>query len=123
MRFTLLPGQRHDTAGVAPLKEGIAFGALIADKAFDTNWIIQEINERGSAVVLSQHSNRWKPRQIDHDLCTWRHHVENCFGKLKKFKPIAMRADKTDQSFAALFYLSAAVIKSRRISAGPSRNL
>ena len=31
----------------------------------------------------------------------WRHLIENFFCKLKEFKRIAMRADKTDQSFAA----------------------
>lgn len=35
-----MPGQRFDTVGVAPLIEGIEFGGLIADKAFDANWII-----------------------------------------------------------------------------------
>ena len=33
VRFELLPGQRFDTVGVAPLIEGIEFGALIADTA------------------------------------------------------------------------------------------
>jgi len=113
VRFTLLPGQRHDTIGVAPLIEGVAFGALIADKAFDANWIIQAMDERGAAVVISPHPKRREPREIDRDLYTWRHLVENFFGKLKEFKRIAMRADKTDQSFAALIYLCAAVINSR----------
>ena len=39
VRFILLPGQRYDTVGVPPLIDGIAFDALIADKAFDSNWI------------------------------------------------------------------------------------
>jgi hypothetical protein len=37
VRFKLLPGQRFDTVGVAPLIEGLEFGALIADTAFDSN--------------------------------------------------------------------------------------
>ena len=37
VRFVLLPGQRFDTVGVAPLIDGLAFGGLIADKAFDSN--------------------------------------------------------------------------------------
>jgi hypothetical protein len=37
VRFLLLPGQRHDTVGVAPLIEGIEFAGLIADKAFDSD--------------------------------------------------------------------------------------
>ena len=43
----------------------------------------------------------------------WRHLIENFFGKLKEFKRIAMRADKTDLSFAAMIYIAAAVIHSR----------
>ena len=112
VRFTLLPGQRHDTIGVAPLIEGIAFGALIADKAFDANGIIEEWMSAAQPRHLSA-SKRREPREIDRDLYTWRHLVENFFGKLKEFKRIAMRADKTDQSFAALIYLCAAVINSR----------
>ena len=41
------------------------------------------------------------------------HLIENFFGKLKEFKRIAMRADKTDQSFAAMINIAAAVINSR----------
>jgi transposase len=43
----------------------------------------------------------------------WRHLIENFFGKLKEFKRIAMRADKTDSSFKAIIHLAAAVINSR----------
>ena len=39
--------------------------------------------------------------------------IENFFAKLKEFKRIAMRADKTDQSFSAMIHLAAAVINSR----------
>ena len=42
-----------------------------------------------------------------------RHLIENFFGKLKEYRRIAMRSDKTDQSFAAMIYISAAVINSR----------
>jgi hypothetical protein len=48
VRFELLPGQRFDTVGVAPLIEGVAFGGLIADKAFDVDWIVAELDERGA---------------------------------------------------------------------------
>lgn len=113
VRFCLLPGQRYDTVGVAPLIEGIEFGGLIADKAFDANWIIEEINERGAQIVISQHPRRTAPLQIDQEIYKWRHLVENFFCKLKEFKRIAMRADKTDESFEAMIYASAAVINSR----------
>jgi transposase len=113
VRFVLLPGQRFDTVGVAPLLAGIEFGALLADKAFDSNAIIADLDQRGAKVVISQHPRRAKPVKIDLEMYKWRHLIENFFGKLKEFKRIAMRADKTDQSFSAIIYLAAAVINSR----------
>ena len=113
VRFVLLPGQRFDTAGVAPLIEGIEFGAFIADKAFDSNDIIANLNERGAKVVISQHPRRASPLPIDAEIYKWRHLIENFFCKLKEFKRIALRADKTDQSFTSMIYLAAAVINSR----------
>ena len=113
VRFKLLPGHRFDTVGVPPLIDGIEFGGLIADKAFDSNDIIADLNERGAKVVISQHPRRTKPLKIDAEMYKWRHLIENFFCKLKEFKRIALRADKTDHSFAAMINLAAAVIASR----------
>jgi transposase len=113
VRFELLPGHRFDTVGVPPLIDGIEFGGLIADKAFDSNDIIADLNERGAKVIISQHPRRTKPLKIDAEMYKWRHLIENFFCKLKEFKRIAMRSDKTDHSFAAMINLAAAVIASR----------
>jgi len=113
VRFELLPGHRFDTVGVEPLLKGVAFGGLIADKAFDSDAIIADLNARGAKVVISQHPRRAKSVPLDRDIYKWRHLIENFFCKLKEFKRIAMRADKTDKSYAAMIYLAAAVIHSR----------
>ena len=113
VRFVLLPGQRFDTIGVPPLINGLEFGGLIADKAFDRNDIIADLNERGAKIVISQHPRRTVPLLIDAEIYKWRHLIENFFGKLKEFKRIAMPSDKTDQSFSAMINLAAAVINSR----------
>ena len=113
VRFVLMPGQRFDTVGMAPLIQDIEFQALIADKAFDSNWINAELNKRGAQIVISQHPRRAKPLDIDLEIYKWRHLIENFFCKIKEFKRIAMRSDKTDQSFEAMIYLAAAVIRSR----------
>jgi transposase len=113
VRFVLLPGQRFETAGVPPLIEGVAFGALIADKSFDSNAIIADLDARGAKVVISQHPRRTTPLAIDDAMYKWRHLIENFLCKLKEFKRIAMRSDKTDHSFAAMINLAAAVVASR----------
>ena len=95
-----------------PLIEEVAFGGLTGDKAFDSNALVAELNKRGAKVVVSQHPGRSRPLQIDLGIYEWRHLIENFFCKLKEFKRIALRADKTDQSFTAMIYL-AAVINSR----------
>ena len=86
VRFVLMPGHRFDKVGVASLIDGLA---------------------------ISQHPRRASPLPIDAEIYKWRHLIENFFCKLKEFKRIAMRADKTDQSFAANIHLAAAVINSR----------
>ncbi len=92
VRLALPPGQRFDTVGVAPLIDGIQFGALLADKAFDSNWIVAEPNQRGAGIVISQHPRRSDPLDIDTEVYEWRHLIENFFCELKEFKRIAMRA-------------------------------
>ena len=67
VRFVLPPGQRFDTVGVPPRFEGLAFDALIAYKAFDSNAIIADLDTRGAKVVISQHSRRAKPLAIDEE--------------------------------------------------------
>lgn len=113
VRFQLLPGQRFDTVGVPPLIDGLSFEALIADTAFDSNALIADLDERGAKIVIAQHPRRTRALKIDAEMYKWRHLIENFFCKLKEFKRIAMRADKTDQSFAAVIHLTAAVINSR----------
>ena len=113
VRFVLLPGQRFETIGVPPLIDGVTFGALIADKSFDSSAILAELDARGAKAVISQHPRRIRPLAIDREMYKWRHLIENFFGRLKEFKRIAMRSDKTDQSFAAMIHLAAAIVASR----------
>ena len=69
-----------------------------------------------SATIMAQRSDftdQGSFRVTASEIYKWRHLIENFFCKLKEFKRIAMRADKTDQSFAANILLAAAVINSR----------
>jgi len=113
VRFALLPGQRHDSVGVKPLIEGVSFDALLADKAFDINWIRAELDERGASAVIPSKADRKHPSPCDFAMYRWRHLVENYFSKIKEFRGIATRYDKTDSSYKANWFLAATIIAGR----------
>ena len=92
---------------------GLKFDALLADKAFDSNWIIDEMNDRGALICISQRPQRKEPLKIDAEMYGWRHLVVNFFCYLKDFRRIALRSNKTDQRFSAMIYACAALINSR----------
>jgi transposase len=110
VRFVLMPGQRHDSVGVAPLIEDVAFGALLADKAFDVDWLRAELNERGATAVIPPKSNRKEQIPCDFHMYRWRHLVENFFCKIKEYRRVATRYDKTDESFEAMIYLAGSLL-------------
>lgn len=97
VRFLHLPGQVHELKGVKPLITGVSFGALLADKAFDANWLLKDLDERGATAVIPARSN-WKyHRNYDVDAYKWRHLIENYLAKIKEFGGLATRHDKTRQ--------------------------
>ena len=109
-RFVLLPGQRHDSIGVTPLIAGVDFDALLADKAFDIDWIRAELNERGAVAVIPPKADRAGLIACDFSMYKWRHLVENFFCNLKEFRRIATRYDKTDTSYAAILHMASAYL-------------
>ena len=66
--FTSYPASAMTPSVLRPLIAGLAFGALMADKAFDSDWIVNELNERGAGLVISQHPRRAKPISIDTEI-------------------------------------------------------
>ena len=113
VRFVLLPGQRHDSVGVAPLLTDLDFAALLADKAFDSDGFRTELDNRGAVAVIPPESNRATDIPCDFEMYKWRHLVENFFCKIKEFRRIATRYDKTDTSFAAMIQLVGSVLATR----------
>ena len=112
-RFILLPGQRHDSLGVAPLIAGLDFDALLADKAFDNDWLRGELDSRGATAVIPPKADRAGFIACDFAMYRWRHLVENFFCRLKAFRRIATRYEKTDTNFAAMIHLVGASLALR----------
>jgi transposase len=85
--------------------------ALIADKAFDPDArVVAPLAAVGKTAVIPPKANRRLPRAFDRELYKPRHLIENFFAKLKQFRAIATRDDKTARNFLAAVHLAAAAI-------------
>ena len=111
--FRLLPGQAHDLRAVPELINDLSADHLLADRAFDADWLRTALSERKIAPVIPPKANRRFPAAFDKETYKWRHQIENYFGKLKENRGIAMRSCKTDQSFTAFISLAAAILQLR----------
>lgn len=106
-----MPGQAHDLRAVPEMIEDLNADHLIADRAFDADWLRVALSERAITPVIPPKSNRRFPADFDNDTYKWRHLIENYFGKLKENRGIAMRSCKTDQSFKAFISIAATLIQ------------
>ena len=106
----LTPGQDHDLTCAAPLLETADPRALICDKAYDADRLIDTLNERAIIPVIPPKANRKVKRDCDFALYCERNLVERFFNKIKHYRAIATRYDKLDQNFIAAVQLVAAII-------------
>ena len=111
LAFLLTPGQRHDLVGADALLPQMTADLLLADKAYDADErVIRPLAEAGKTAVIPPRQNRTAQRDFDKDLYQARHLIENFFCKLKQFRAIATRYDKTARNFLAAVHLTAATI-------------
>lgn len=108
--FCLLPGQAHDLRGVPDLIEGLGAGHLLADRAFDADWLREALGTQGTIPVIPPRKKRNNPAAYDEEMYKWRHLIENFFQKIKDYRGIATRYCKTDSSFAAFISLAATML-------------
>lgn len=109
--FHLTPGQAHDLAGADELLPQLEAEALLADKAYDAQHrVLDRLKQKGCLAVIPPKSNRIETRAYDRELYKARHLIENFFAKLKQYRAIATRYDKTARNFLAAIHLAASVI-------------
>lgn len=109
--FHLTAGQASDLEGADALLPNLSAQALIADRAYDASErVIQPMQRRGTKIVIPSNPTRKVIRDYDRALYKARHLIENFFAKLKQYRAIATRYDKTAHNFLGAIYCAAAVI-------------
>ena len=101
VRAIITKGTTADCKKASELIDGIKTKALLADKAYDTNKILNQAKKRKiKAVILPK-----KKRKYDKELYKLRHLIENAFLRVKRWRGIATRYAKNSASFLAAIHI------------------
>lgn len=104
LAFVLVPGQRHDIHLVDKLMSGVACCAFLGDKAFDAHKVREFLASNNIEAVIPPRKGTKGADGYDREKYKWRHLIENFFCRIKAFRRIATRYEKTDACFAAMIY-------------------
>lgn len=107
----LTAGQASNLNGFDGLSDFIQADTLIADKGYDADARVRDVlSAQGKTAVIPPRSNRKSPAEYDKALYKERHKIENFFGRLKDYRGIATRFEKTARNFLSGVHLAAALM-------------
>lgn len=113
----LTEGQAHDGPSAADMLGNIGEGQiLLADRAYDSNALRQDLANRGAWANVKPMPRRVNIPPFSSFLYRFRNLVERFFNKLKHFRAVATRFEKHDANYLALVKLAAARIWMRFMS-------
>ena len=101
VRIFITAGTTADCSLEIQSIEGIKVLALLADRGYDVNAIIELARDAGIEVCIPSKKNRTEQREYDKELYKYRHIVENVFRMLKDWRGIATKYAKNTSSFLA----------------------
>ena len=112
IRIHPTPGQHGDCPQAEALLAGLrGVGHVIADAAYDADPLRAFIaDDLGATAQIKANPGRAKTPPIDWRLYKERHQVELFFNKLKRFRRIALRCEKTLPAFMGFVHLACAMI-------------
>lgn len=107
VRLILTPGQKGDALQAGPLIEGLPADIVMADTAYDADHFRLAIANKGALAVIPNNPSRSRKHPLDNHLYAQRHLVECCFSKLKQFRRVATRYEKTARNYLAVVTIAA----------------
>ncbi len=110
MRFVLTAGQRGDCPQAQGLIEGLPAKVVIADTAYDADPLRRAIAEKRAIAVIPNNPSRALKYPLDKHLYAQRHLAECCFSKLKQFRRVATRFEKTARHYLAVVTIAATIL-------------
>jgi transposase len=110
LKIIITPGQRNDCTQAKNLMEGHIGEYTIADKGYDSDEIRETIKANGSEAVIPPRTNRKTQYDYDKEIYKERHAVEVFFSKMKHFRRIFTRYDKSAIAFGSFLSFAGAIL-------------
>lgn len=110
VRLVLTAGQAGDAPRGQELLNGLAAQFVMADAAYDSDRFRAQIADAGAVAVIPNNPSRSLKHQIDTDTYKERYLVECCFSRLKQFRRVATRYEKTARNYLAIVTAAAIVL-------------
>jgi len=114
LRLAISPGEMHDIKAAGELLGDIGADQMVlADRAYDADWLRQMVSAQGSWANIPPRANRRDPVCFSPHLYKARNAVERFFNKIKFFRRIATRYDKRGSNYLAMVKLAAIRLRLR----------
>lgn len=110
LRLLLTGGQKGDATQAITLLEGFDFAAVLADRGYDADKILDYIAQNQAEAVIPAKKNRLVPRDTDWHTYKSRHLVECFINKLKHYRRIFSRFEKYASRYMAFLSFASALI-------------
>ena len=110
LKFIVTGGQVHDVTQAEDLLEDREADYILGDKGYDSDTLVARIRENGSVAVIPGRENRRVVRRYSKKIYKERNVIERSFNKLKHFRRVATRYEKTLVNFVALLHIAGAML-------------
>ncbi len=108
--FPLVNERRRDAPQAEALIEDLPADFVMADTAYDSDKLRANIAGKGAVAVIPNNPSRALKYPVDKHLYAERYLVECCFSRLKQFRRVATRFEKTARNYFAVITLAATIL-------------
>ena len=110
VRIRLTAGHRGDAPQATALLADDRPELVLADAAYDADPFRTIVVARGGRCVIPNNLSRATKHAFDRQLYKERHLIECCFSKLKQFRRVATRYEKTARNYLSIVTLAATIL-------------
>jgi transposase len=110
VRLQLTPGQAADVSHAETLLQEVPFEVVIGDKGYDSVKRVDSIEARGGEAVIPSRKNSTEPREYDRERYKDRNLVERFWNKIKQYRRVATRYEKTARNFLAFVHVASIML-------------